>query len=140
MKQAEWYSVRVEGYGLQVRKKRAVNNKPTGTPSGSSAAQDPVTKKPAGMTSSSSAAPDPAAGAMIVEEPVGAEEEQEEESEEQEFLREDRAHQDDTGFQNCPACAEIAALYEEEDEEDDETYDGQSEGRYPEPMCVQCPG
>ena len=39
--QVEWYSLHAEGYGLQVRKKRAATKKPTGTPSSSSAAQTP---------------------------------------------------------------------------------------------------
>ena len=86
MKQAEWYSLHAEGYGLQVRKKRVATKTPTGTPSSPSAVQHLVTKKPAGMTSSSSAVQDFVAGAMTVEEPVDAEEVHEEESEEHEFL------------------------------------------------------
>ena len=77
------------------------------------------------MTNSTSAVQDPAATAMIVEEPVDAEEVHEEESEEHEFLCEECGYQDDTGFQSCPMRALTAALDaqeddEEEDEEDEE--------------------
>jgi hypothetical protein len=108
-----------------VRKKRVLTNKPIGTPSRSSAAQDHVTKKPPGMTSSSSAAQDPVAGDMTVEEPVYAEEVQEEEREEHDLLCEERGCQDDTYLQCCPMCALTAALdgqteEEKADEEDSE--------------------
>ena len=105
MNRAERYSLHAEGYGLQVRKKRVVAKRPTGTPSSLSAVQHLVTKKPAGMTSTSSAVQDPAAGAMIAEEPVDAEEVHEENGEEHEFLFcEECGYQDDTGFRGA-LCA-----------------------------------
>ena len=74
MSQAEWYSRYSEGYGLQVRKKRAVMKKPAGqdAPAGHEAAADGDEESPPGLSEEGA------------HEPVDGEEEEEEEEYEEE--------------------------------------------------------